>query len=521
MAKDNFFKELNYLEKRVILENKKETEVGITSFSEVTFQNLSLFLRFIEEGRWTRSEHTKFIARHYKYPQSELPDLYFSATGKRKSASTFRNQHQKISDELYAYFGKDFAQAFLQENEKAMQDIISKTTVLSVGDVYFEDLFGTDIAEYITSKSSGLQRYNISECSDEVNALISLSKTNISNILGSLDIDKLNYLMSIFHRPLIEQGVLNKDKLNVLTCYADAISNSKVIENRINSRRGIEYDEVVFDEETVGAVKDNSILSDEDEIQTEDETTSSSTNLSDDEYARATTRVYGDVSFPILNADFFEELTEGYEEKIPSKEDFDEVLTIVYLIHFYQVGFFKRVFMECDPSLLKYVINKLRGINDDGSPDLDSKSIDKVYNMLDGYDIMNKEFNIVASRSLNVLQKSSKVSEAKYEEILNKHKGLEGYKAGVISYYYKDNDISYKAEAEKYVAEFGLTRDEVNNILNYSIEPFDVDRIITKTSINNLYKNKGYDFTVEFLENVIKGVKDMKDADDLKKEGSK
>ena len=513
MAKDNFFKELNYLEKRVILENKKETEVGITSFSEVTFQNLSLFLRFIEEGRWTRSEHTKFIARHYKYPQSELPDLYFSATGKRKSASTFRNQHQKISDELYAYFGKDFAQAFLQENEKAMQDIISKTTVLSVGDVYFEDLFGIDIAEYITSKSSGLQRYNISECSDEVNALISLSKTNISNILGSLDIDKLNYLMSIFHRPLMEQGVLNKDKLNVLTCYADAISNSKVIENRINSRRGIEYDEVVFDEETVGAVKDNSILSDEDEIQAEDETTSSYTNLSDDEYARATTRVYGDVSFPILNADFFEELTSDFEAKVPNKDDYDEILTIVYLIHFYQVGFFKRVFMECDPGLLKYVLNKLRGIKDDGTEDLETKSIESVYNMLDGYDIMNKEFNVVASRSLKGLQKSSNIGEENFLKVLDKHKGLEGYKASVILSYRKDGDEAYKSEAEKYIKEFGLTTEEVNHICNSSIEASDVDCIIAQSAVLYLCKNKSYDFAMDFLNDTLNKVKDTKNRE--------
>lgn len=496
MAKSNFFKELAYLEKRVILENKKETDLGVTSFSETTFQNLSSFIRFIESGKWTRSEHMKFIGRHYKYPQSELPDLYLSATGKRKSASTFRNQHQKASDDLYAYFGKDFMQAFLQEDEKAMQEIINKTAVLSVGDVYFEDLFGNEIAEFIVSKSDGLQRYNLNECEDEINALIALSKTNIDNILCGLDVDKLNYIMSLFRRPLVEQGVLNKEKLSILTSYSDIISNSKVIDYRIKSNRGIEYDEVIFGDDSEKGVEDKAMFDSESDQEREGV---------DDSllYSRQVTTQYGDISFPTAFADVLDLLTEGVEEKKPELEDYEEILTITYLIHFYQMHFINDFLSEYDQSLIKYVCNKLKKQNDDGSIFTDYAESDKVYKMLDGYDIMNKEFNIVASRILNSLYKRNEKAEEAFDSLCEKYH-LEGYKRSVLVSYFKDNDNTYKEDAEAIVKEHGLSNEDISVIRNSVISDADTDKLILQIAMSFLSRHVDNKEVVSFVSQFLK-----------------
>ena len=130
--------------------------------------------------------------------------------------------------------------------------------------------------------------------------------------------------------------------------------------------------------------------------------------------------------------------------------------------------------------------------------------------MLDGYDIMNKEFNVVASRSLKGLQKSNSVGEENFLKVLDNHKGLEGYKASVISSYYKDGDENYKSEADKYVKEFRLTTNEINYICNSSIEPSDVDCIIAQSAVLYLCKNKSYDFAIDFLKSTIKNVEETK-----------
>lgn len=489
LSKANFFNDLKYIEKRIIIENKKETDLGITTFENETFDSLTKFIKFIEDGTWSNSKHTRFIVRHFRYKQSELPDLYYASTGERKSKSTFRNQVQAISNMLYTYFGTDFMQAFLQEDSEEIAVILKKISVLSIGDVYFEDLFNSDIAEYITSNSKGVQRYNIDECYEEIDSLCAISKENIRNILSSMDKDKLHYLMFLFRRPLIEQGTLNKEKLDMLVRYTDVLANSQAITNRLNSRSAIEYDEVVFDEENLEVIRDKESVEE------------SYSGLSEDDYARATTRFYGDISFPILNADFFDELTRDCDEHEPTKDDTDEVLMIMYLLHFYQVSFFKELFSQCDQGLLKYILNTFKKGSDQNITDFEQNKVEELYNILDGYDIMDREFNVVISKALSRYNLGTLKNNERLEGLLEKKPALSRYKIGVVRYFYGEHKNEFKDEAESIVKDLALTNADITCICNSDVSTLSIDKLIAQTAIKQLCSSsEGLESCLAFLK---------------------
>ena len=475
MAKGNFFKDLIYLEKRVILENKKNDN-GET-FSEKTFQAVSELLTFVTKATFSRSEHTQFICRHYKYPQSELPDLYFAATGKKKSASTFRNQHQKISDELYIYFGTDFLEVFLAEDEARIRDILGKISVLSVGDVFFEDLFNQQVSEFIAKKAGAVQRYNLIECVDEIDGLIAISKLNIENILSSLDVDKMNYIMSLFHRPLMEQGILNKDKLEILTRYADVISNTKGIKTRIQSRKAIEYDEAVIED-----------------VKPDAEVKSSDEQLDD---LRMTTSSFGDFVMPSVVASSLLDNLIGVEARVPTKEDEKELLNITYLLHFYQMSFINSFFSEVDPTLLKFVLSML-------SREEFEDSIYKpehIYKMVDGYNNTNNEYNLVCSQSLAKVYKSNAIGVSETEVIQSK-KGITDIEVGTVSAYLHGDD-SFKTDAERIMKKYSLSEREKNSIYNSSLENDSIDKVMFIEALNRLRANLGDEKAIEFMKGFL------------------
>ena len=450
-----FFKDLAYIEKVILKDNKHDVGFKSVPYSVETKNNLNELIKFIEAGNWSKSVHTKFIAKYFRVAQAKLPDVYYSVTGEVKQASTFRNQCQKVSKNMFDYFGQDFGQPFLDDDVKGQEVILNKAKVLGLGDVYFEDIFDLGVSSYINANSTGDLNYTLDDCSIEMEALFALSKTNIANILSSCDANKLGYIMSLFKEPLFEHGKVNDTKLKLLTNYAGVIQSRPPVEKKL-------------DDANIASTANSSV-----------------TQL-------------GDLVLPSAVVDVISDQLSGVKEKIPENNsaDVEEFIVIVYLLYLYQVSAVSQLFGDTDLGILKYVLGKYNDKGYDGTDAITAKA-NTLFDGISG--VLTKDMNTTIGRALSrYINRSSKVDDA-FSKYCEQH-GVSSYHKSVLYSYFKEGIPSYADKAKEICTKYAISTESVIKLFSDGGSPIDA---LLESAVDMVIRKEGKARGIELLKTCI------------------
>lgn len=209
----SFLKEL-YEAERFILEGKGYTndQGKWTRYSAETVETVKRLVQFVEEGEFAAAKSMKFVARHFRQGISEMMEAWKREFSVEKSASTMRSQVSVTSRRLYDLFGKEFLQELRQDRPQRVRNTLDS---LCMGNLMFQNIFIGEVQESL-SQGYGGHGYSLEELRQEIRILKRLTRKNIAGYLLEADAEKLSYIKTVLDRPLVGNGKINSEKVELL-----------------------------------------------------------------------------------------------------------------------------------------------------------------------------------------------------------------------------------------------------------------------------------------------------------------
>ena len=194
-----FFKFLSSVE--------NEISVGVNvSYSKKTCSTLKALVSFVESGVFTKSPVEKFIAKNFRYSTTELVALWNGVVGnKPKTQNTFRGQVSLLNSYILSIFScslEDFESAFKTNDEEFCDRVVSIIYAFS-----FEDSIVSTSFSFLDSYVNVFKNdkvFSLEDCKNELGALKTLNERSIKELLSSVNMEKLFYILSICKQPLIK-----------------------------------------------------------------------------------------------------------------------------------------------------------------------------------------------------------------------------------------------------------------------------------------------------------------------------
>ena len=194
-----FFKFLSSVE--------NEISVGVNvSYSKKTCSTLKALVSFVESGVFTKSPVEKFIAKNFRYSTTELVALWNGVVGnKPKTQNTFRGQVSLLNSYILSIFScslEDFELAFKTNDEEFCDRVVSIIYAFS-----FEDSIVSTSFSFLDSYVNVFKNdkvFSLEDCKNELGALKTLNERSIKELLSSVNMEKLFYILSICKQPLIK-----------------------------------------------------------------------------------------------------------------------------------------------------------------------------------------------------------------------------------------------------------------------------------------------------------------------------
>lgn len=192
--------------------------VGKGELLETAFNRL---VSFVESGVYTSSPSSKYIAKNWRLTSKELCAKWNDEEVSVKSENTFRSQVSTLSRQLYTLFPQ-VERAFIEEDRKAMQEILSTIALLVDGDEYFNDIFISELVDNYADYSG--REYPLEDCMKEISLLAMLRKRYIFEMLDLVNRDKMGYLQRVLQTPIASNRYrnINLKKLKVLSMMEKA-----------------------------------------------------------------------------------------------------------------------------------------------------------------------------------------------------------------------------------------------------------------------------------------------------------
>lgn len=195
--------------------------VGKGELLETAFNRL---VSFVESGVYTSSPSSKYIAKNWRLTSKELCAKWNDEEVSVKSENTFRSQVSTLSRQLYTLFPQ-VERAFIEEDRKAMQEILSTIALLIDGDEYFNDIFISELVDNYSDYSG--REYPLEDCMKEISLLAMLRKRYIFEMLDLVNRDKMGYLQRVLQTPIASNRYRNINSrkielLNLMQEYGDS-----------------------------------------------------------------------------------------------------------------------------------------------------------------------------------------------------------------------------------------------------------------------------------------------------------
>lgn len=215
--------------------------VGKGELLETVFNRL---VSFVESGVYTSSPSSKYIAKNWRLTSKELCSKWNDEEVSVKSENTFRSQVSTLSRQLYTLFPQ-VEGAFIEEDRKAMQEILSTIALLIDGDEYFNDIFISELVDNYADYSG--REYPLEDCMKEISLLAMLRKRYIFEMLDLVNRDKMGYLQRVLQTPIASNRYrnINLKKLEVLNLMEEAGASTTLFDGVAQQTEKIQEPEKV------------------------------------------------------------------------------------------------------------------------------------------------------------------------------------------------------------------------------------------------------------------------------------
>ena len=253
------------------------------NFSETTKQCFYFLDKFIRSGSLTKTKQANFILKYYDYPDTVLASNYKRLYDEELLESNVKSIKYRTNQKFESLIGTvvSIENAFYSNDELYLMEMINKIKCFDSVDLTMDDILSNDIIREILKKTDTYEEFNISECSEEIEFLATLSKKNIEKNMSRLSITKLNYILSVLEQPLYKsQSGVNKEKQELMLLFNNGLEHIDTLENLVSTKeyikqklnvteKGTELDykqryEILLEE--YNALKESKISKNEDSI---------------------------------------------------------------------------------------------------------------------------------------------------------------------------------------------------------------------------------------------------------------
>lgn len=205
-----FFKFLSSVE--------NEISAGVdVPYSRKTRSTVKALISFVESGVYTKSPVDQFIAKNFRCATTELAALWNCTVGnKPKTQNTFRGQISLLNNYILSIFScslEDFEKAFSSNDDDFCDRVVSIIYAFS-----FEDSIVSTAFSFLDSYVDVFRTdkvFSLEDCKAELGVLKTLNERNIKELLSSIDMEKLYYILSVCKQPLLKNesiAVANRKK---------------------------------------------------------------------------------------------------------------------------------------------------------------------------------------------------------------------------------------------------------------------------------------------------------------------
>lgn len=204
-----FLKALRVLEKEMLKDNSNM--IGISYGTKNVLKRL---ICFVEQGQFTESSVEQFILQNFRMSAIDMTKkwnrIHFD---KPKSSNTFRGQISSLNSYLVSLFGistDELNAAFINEDSKVLKRLMDIIEAIELGDFNLATRFPLLTQGYLGCDET-TSEYAVAECVAEIQLLKTLDKSVIDELVQSVDIDKLVYVLQSIREPLISDVYLKRE----------------------------------------------------------------------------------------------------------------------------------------------------------------------------------------------------------------------------------------------------------------------------------------------------------------------
>lgn len=242
-ATHNFFRQMRETHAYISVVRSQYELRGLQKYMIEVFDLLDAF---VTGGLNTKNEAMAYVCSNWLLPSKDAYKSFVEATGSTVSYSAFRVELNNISLQFMKIFPFRLVLAFgdgtsiAPDREKLdyiytiCQAVLQNT---SGGDITAKDILVNEVialADYDRPRP-----FTVSECSNEIKVIKTLSKSSVFNFIDNCDREKLTYVVKCLNEPLLikrkgERGkTLNSIKLDFLLAFnmADSTGLGEDTEN--------------------------------------------------------------------------------------------------------------------------------------------------------------------------------------------------------------------------------------------------------------------------------------------------
>lgn len=233
--KRSFFSMLNSLNE-IILVKKSQPLTG-EPFSDFTKKSFSILSDFVKNCSWSSSKSVQFICANYTLSAEELGTLWGAKYGKAKCGATFRVQRANASALLESMLGSvsDVEAAFLSDNDKMIAEVMNRLQTFTVQDLKLEEVLPQETLVSVYKRGIRLEEYPLEDCYKELAFIVNFSQQNVRRSMKDLDLSKLRYLLSVLQSPVIDKGIVNRAKQNLLMALNTGLKKEGSFDYRMST----------------------------------------------------------------------------------------------------------------------------------------------------------------------------------------------------------------------------------------------------------------------------------------------
>lgn len=205
----SFLKTLSVLEAEFL-----QSGAGSSALSPASNRVLKRLIHFVEQGCFTDSLVEHFILLNFRFSANDMTKkwnrIHFE---KKKSCNTFRSQLSSVNSYLVSLFSlsaDELNAVFVNEDKKVLRELEDIMDAIELGDFNVASRFPFVSQGYLPADETSSD-YSVEECFAEIQLLKSLDIKVIDEMVRTVDMDKLVYVLQTIREPLVSDVYVKRE----------------------------------------------------------------------------------------------------------------------------------------------------------------------------------------------------------------------------------------------------------------------------------------------------------------------